>query len=218
MKYKVIAFDLDGTLVNSLTDLANAMNFALKKAGLDTHPVEAYKKFVGDGRENLVIRAMGKSASDEKLRTLVRESFDEYYAVHCNDNTASYPGCAEMLEQLHREGVGTIVLSNKPDEFVDKILRKAYPNHCFSLAWGKKPEYPVKPDGAPLTAMLLELGVEKCDCLYVGDSDVDVFTARNSGVDMIGVDWGFRGREELLGAGAPFVAKKASDILEYINE
>ena len=214
--HKLVVFDLDGTLVNSITDLANATNEGLKRAGLPAHPVEAYKRFVGNGRDKLVERAMGESASDEKLREIVRDTFDSYYAVHCNDNIYAYEGISEMLSALESMKIKTAVLSNKPDEFVDMILKKTLPNHTFTAAWGKRSEFPVKPDRSALLAILSELGVEKSDCLYIGDSDVDVFTAQNAGVDMLGVEWGFRGREELVSAGAPFVAKTAKEIIDNL--
>lgn len=218
MKYKLVVFDLDGTLVNSLTDLAVSVNEGLLKAGLKTHAVEKYKKFVGNGREKLVERAMGKEYNDKKLRSIVKSTFDSYYSLHCNDNTSSYKGCADLLYELKKLGVKTAVLSNKPDEFVEKILNKVYPSHKFDFAWGKKAEYPTKPSPEALNAIVEKSGVKKSECLYIGDSDVDVKTAENAFVDMIGVEWGFRGREELVSAGALFVASTAEEILEYINE
>ncbi len=214
--YKIVIFDLDGTLVDSITDLANATNEGLKLAGLPTHSVEAYKKFVGNGREKLVERAMGDSYSDKKLSELVRDTFDTYYAEHCNDNIYAYDGCEQMLSKLSERGIKTAVLSNKPDEFVEKILKKTYPDHKFTLAWGKKADFPTKPDPKALLEILRELDIPQTECLYIGDSDVDVITAKNAEVDMIGVEWGFRGRYELINCGAPFVAETADDILEYI--
>lgn len=218
MKYKLLVFDLDGTLVNSLTDLAVSVNEGLKKAGLKPHEVEKYKKFVGNGREKLIDRAMGESCKDERLRTIVKDTFDTFYKEHCNDNTTSYNGCEKLLSELKKTGVKTAVLSNKPDEFVSGILSKIYPGHKFDSAWGKKPGYPVKPDPEALNAILKELKIKKSECLYIGDSDVDIFTAKNAGVDMLGVDWGFCERKELIDAGAEFVASSADEILEYINE
>lgn len=218
MKYKLLVFDLDGTLVNSLTDLAVSVNEGLKKAGLKPHEVEKYKKFVGNGREKLIDRAMGESCKDERLRNIVKDTFDTFYKEHCNDNTTSYNGCEKLLSELKKTGVKTAVLSNKPDEFVSGILSKIYPGHKFDSAWGKKPGYSVKPDPEALNAILKELKIKKSECLYIGDSDVDIFTAKNAGVDMLGVDWGFCERKELIDAGAEFVASSADEILEYINE
>ena len=213
---KIAVFDLDGTLVNSLTDLALNVNKGLKKAGLPEHPIEKYKKFVGNGRERLIQRAMGACADDKNKYELVRDTFDSEYKIHCNDNTSAYDGCAQMLDILSKKGIKTAVLSNKPDEFVDKILQKLYPGHRFTEAWGQKPQYRCKPDKQALHAMLALHSIKPGECVYIGDSDVDVFTAKNSGVKMAGVSWGFRGKEELISAGAPFVADTAEQLTEYI--
>ena len=218
MKYRLVVFDLDGTLVNSIFDLANAVNRGLKKAGLPVHDTESYKKFVGNGREKLIDRAMGESHKDEKLRAIVKETFDSYYAEHCNDNTISYEGCSELLKELKNLGIKTAVLSNKPDEFVEKILNKVYPSHKFDLTWGKKSEFQPKPNPDSLNVMLKVLDVKKSECLFIGDSNVDIYTAQNAGVDILGVEWGVRSRKELIDAGAMYVASFAKEILEYINE
>lgn len=215
--YKTVVFDLDGTLVDTIKDLADATNEGLKKLGLPVHSVEKYKKFVGNGKENLVIRAMGEYYNNSDAQ-IVRDTFDACYAAHCNDNVRAYDGCAAMLNKLSELGIKTAVLSNKPDEFVAQILSNVYPDHCFTAAWGKKAEFPIKPDPSALHALLDEIGVSVEDCLYIGDSDVDVFTAQNAGVDMLGVEWGFRGRDELLNAGAKCVVSTAAEILEYIDE
>ena len=213
---KIAVFDLDGTLVNSLTDLALSVNKGLKAAGLEEHPVNRYKTFVGNGRELLVKRAMGDAAGDAEKFELVRSVFNDEYKLHCNDNTEAYEGCAEMLDILSEKGILTAVLSNKPDEFVDRILQKLYPEHRFTEAWGQKPQYKCKPDKESLHAMLALHGIKPDECVYIGDSDVDVFTAKNSDVKMAGVSWGFRGKDELISAGAPFVADTAEQLTEYI--
>lgn len=215
--YKAIIFDLDGTLVDTLYDLADAVNEGLRQAGLPAHDIDEYKYFVGNGRDKLVQRAMGEYY-DEAKADIVRDTFDSYYAEHCNDNVSAYDGCDEMLSKLSVLGIKTGVLSNKPDEFVDRILSNVYPDHSFTAAWGKRAQYPTKPNPTALIALMDELGVAAEDCLYIGDSDVDVYTARNAGVDMLGVEWGFRGAEELLDAGADKVVSSAAEILEYINE
>lgn len=213
---KLAVFDLDGTLVNSLTDLALSVNKGLKAVGLSEHPIEKYKTFVGNGRDLLINRAMGDYSDDEHMRETVMRIFNDEYAAHCNDNTVAYDGCSEMLEILAEKGILTAVLSNKPDEFVAEILKKLYPNHTFAAAWGKKPEYKCKPDGESLRAMLSLFDIHPDECIYIGDSDVDVFTAQNGTVHMAGVSWGFRGKEELIAAGAPFVAANTEQLLEYI--
>lgn len=212
--YKIVVFDLDGTLVNSLYDLGNSVNKGLIKIGAKPHPIEKYKLFVGNGREKLVERAMGNLYNDEEKRKIVRDTFNREYALHSNDNTERYEGCAELLESLKKSGILTAVLSNKPDEYVPEILKKVYPDHIFTEAWGQKPEYKCKPDKESLHAILKKYSIKPDECLYVGDSDVDVFTAQNAEVDMIGVEWGFRGKEELLQAGAKQVVSKAEEILK----
>ena len=213
--YKAVVFDLDGTLVDTLSDLAEATNEGLKKAGLTPRSVDEYRYFVGSGREKLVRRAMGESFTDS-LAEIVGNTFDSYYAIHCNDNVRAYDGCAEMLSRLGKLGIKTAVLSNKPDEFVEGILSNVFPCHSFTASWGKRPEFPVKPDPSALLALLKEISVKPSECLYIGDSDVDVFTAANAGVDMLGAEWGFRGRDELVSAGARNVVKSPYEILEYI--
>lgn len=199
--YKIVIFDLDGTLANTIDDLADATNVGLTKAGLPTHPVEKYKQMVGSGIVNLVKRAM-KPVEDEKVFEIVKNGFDEYYKEHSIDKTSAYEGTEELLNELSKRGIETAVLSNKPDEFVAKILKKIFPNHTFAYAWGKKPEYNIKPNPEALYAILSLTGFDKDECIYVGDSNVDCFTAQNAGVKCCGVSWGFRGREELENAGA----------------
>lgn len=217
-KYKIVVFDLDGTLVNSLTDLANAVNTGLEKVGLPTHQVDTYKKFIGNGRELLVKRAMGEACENQELFNIVHSTFDVEYKVHCNDNTSSYSGCDELLKKLNKANIKIGVLSNKPDEFVADILKKVYPDVKFDMAWGNKKEFPPKPDKTSLLKMLELAEIPRENCLYIGDSNVDVFTAQNAEVDMLGVEWGFRDRQELLDAGAPVVVNSAEKIWEYINE
>lgn len=215
---KLAVFDLDGTLVNSLTDLAESVNKGLLKAGLEPKPVENYKRYVGDGREMMVKRAMGEYAQNEELLSIVRETFNAEYKIHCNDNTSSYEGCEQLLKKLESCGIKTAVQSNKPDEFVGEILNKVYPNHTFIEAWGKKAEYAPKPDKQALLAILSKHNIKPDECIYIGDSDVDVYTAQNAGVHMAGVEWGFRGKEELISVGAPFVAQNAEELFNYIYE
>ena len=214
---KIVVFDLDGTLVNSLTDLAQSVNKGLVKAGIKAEPIENYNQYVGNGREVMITKAMGKLSDNKELFKIVEDTFNSEYAIHCNDNTTAYNGCAQMLNGLEQRRIKTAVLSNKPDEFVAKILSRVYPNHSFTEAWGNKPEYKRKPSGEALIAMLNKHGISKEECIYVGDSDVDVFTAQDAKVKMAGVSWGFRGKDELKSAGAPFVADTAEELLDYIT-
>ena len=177
-------FDLDGTLVNSLEDLAAATNDALRRQGFPTHPMEAYRHFVGDGILMLLRRAAPEGVSPQTLEQL-HQGFDAYYASHCFDHTQPYPGCRQMLEYL-------------------------------SSIFGKRPGYEKKPDPAALNEMIRQQGVPKEGCLYIGDSDVDVYTAHNAGIRCCGALWGFRGYEELAWAGADFLAAAPMDICRYL--
>lgn len=214
--YKCVIFDLDGTLVNSLYDLGDSVNKALKKHGLPTHPYDAYKYFVGNGRAKLIERAMGESAKNELLLEKVTKDYDEDYLIHCLDKTVPYDGILDMLKSLQHSGVKINVLSNKPDEFVKNMLDSLFSDVKFDLAWGKKAQYLAKPDPSSILAILDELSVDKNDCLYVGDSNVDVITARNAGLDFCGVLWGFRTKEELLGEGAKQTVSTADELLRVI--
>ena len=215
---KMTVFDFDGTLVDTLTDLALSVNRGLEAAGLPTHEINEYRYFVGNGREKLIERAMGAASSDAALFKVVGDAFNADYELHCGDHTRPYDGVPELLEKLSGLGIMTAVHSNKPHEFVGVIARKFFPDHSFTDAWGKKPEFLPKPDAGALLELLRLHGVEPEEAVYIGDSDVDVMTAKNAGLRMIGVSWGFRGREELEAAGAPYVVDTADELLQRIMQ
>lgn len=212
--YKYAVFDLDGTLANTLEDLANAVNYALEKNGFKAYPVEAYKQMVGSGIVNLVKKASG--SEDENVIKTLKADFDCYYSRHTVDKTCCYSGGSEMLKKLQKHGVTLAVLSNKPDAFVESILGKLFPDISFAKAWGKKEGFDIKPNPASLNAMLKELNADKSQVVYVGDSNVDVFTAQNGQVGFIGCAWGFRGEQELLEAGAVNVARTCGQLADMI--
>lgn len=215
-KFDTCIFDLDGTLINSLTDLGNCTNEALSLHSLPVHPLKNYKKFVGNGVSNLIRVTMGDKADDEKLFNSVYKAFCMLYNEKCLEETRPYSGIAELIDSLKSNNVKLCVLSNKTDDFVLRIIKALFNENDFNLVWGKKPEYPVKPAPDSLFAMLkvLDCPIEKC--LYVGDSDVDVITARNAGVSFCGVEWGFRVADELRSAGAEIIVKKPSDIAKLV--
>ncbi len=215
--YSLVVFDLDGTLCDTLADLANAVNMALSSEGLPTHPLSSYNQFVGNGVNMLIKSALGDKAEDTELFDKVKAYFDSYYPQHLCDYTLSYSGMAELLHTLTDRGVKTAVHSNKPHIYIDTILSKLYPEHQFSVAWGQQERFERKPSPQALNAMISKLGVDKESVLYVGDSDVDVITAHNAGVKVCGVEWGFRGKDELISAGADYTAKDASELLSIIE-
>lgn len=215
---KLVIFDLDGTLVNSIYDLADCVNKALSMSDLAQNSLEEYYTFVGNGMENLVRRAMKEKCSDDELYLKIRKDFDALYAEHCNDKTVAYDGIAQMLRNLSEEGIDTAVLSNKAHEYVGVILEKCFESHSFSAAWGQQEGIKRKPDAEGVEKLMEHLGYAKDECVYIGDSDVDVFTAQNAGVDMIGVLWGFRGEEELVRTGAKYIADTPATLFKIITE
>lgn len=214
--YSLVVFDLDGTLCNTLSDLANAVNAALISEGLPAHPESSYNQFVGNGVNNLIKSALGDKKDDKALFLKVKAYFDFYYPQHLCDYTASYAGIGELLGELSKRGIKTAVHSNKPHIYIDTILRTLYPEHQFSIAWGQQDRFERKPSPQALDAMISELGVDKESVLYVGDSDVDVYTAHNAGIKVCGVEWGFRGKDELISVGADYIAKDANELLDII--
>lgn len=212
--YKYAIFDLDGTLANTLEDLANAVNYALKENGFDTHPVESYKQMVGSGILNLLKIASG--CDDETTVNRLKQYFDSYYSQHIIDKTCAYPCCEEMLMNLQSKGIQLAVLSNKPHIFVGDILKHLFPQVNFNVAWGKKEGFPIKPNPQSVNAVLKELNADKAQSVYIGDSNVDVLTAKNGEISFIGCAWGFRGVEELQQAGASNIAHSCEELQNLI--
>lgn len=212
---ELCVFDLDGTLVNSLEDLANSTNFALKKYGFGTYPVEKYRYFVGDGVPMLIKRALGENDTPQAEEAMLAE-FNAYYNEHYADHTRPYEGNIEMLRALRQRGIKCAVLSNKPDEFVKIIIKKILPEIDFEWVQGKAEGFPKKPDPTALNFIMQKLGVKKEDVLYIGDSNVDVKTGKNAGVRTCGVLWGFRERDELEKAGADIIISKPQEIIKYL--
>lgn len=214
--YKLVVFDLDGTLADSLEDLADAVNVGLSANGFPIHSVDAYRQMVGSGRLNLIKRAVAP-VTDEDAVMAVLNKYDEYYKEHSIDKTCAYNGVEKLLKALSDKGIVTAVLSNKPDEFVGKILNKLFPDHIFKFAWGKKSEYEIKPCPDALLAIMEMTNVKREECIYVGDSNVDCFTAHNAGVKCCGVSWGFRGKDELVSAGADVIIDTPMELLEKFD-
>lgn len=215
---KICVFDLDGTLVNSLYDLAGAMNYALVKNGFKPHETQKYRFMVGNGISTLADRAMvipkGMATDEQKKQVLA--DFNVYYTEHSIDKTVPYDGIVDLLAELDKLSVKYAIMSNKPDKFTKFIAEKLFPNNTFVAAWGQQTKFERKPCPDALLAMLAELGFDKDDCLYIGDSNVDVQTAKNAEIDFCGVSWGFRPESELIAEGATFIAKTAEEILSRL--
>ena len=213
--YQAVLFDLDGTLLNTLQDLADATNAALAAFGLPADTVDEVRRFVGNGVRLLMERAVPGGAQHPQFEEILAY-FKEYYAAHCRVNTAPYPGVLPMLETLQAAGVPVAVISNKFDGAV-KQLAAAYFGPRVALAVGEKPGVRKKPAPDAVLHALDQLGVAPQRAVYIGDSDVDVATARNAGTDGIAVCWGFRSRQELEAAGAARIAQSPEELLGMLR-
>lgn len=213
---KLVVFDLDGTLVDSIADLGIAVNIALKEYNLPLNPMSDYYTFVGNGIEDLVRRSMRDKGSDDELYLKVRKVFDAYYHAHSNDNTKAYEGVAEVLNELKLKGIRTAVLTNKAHEYVGDILSKCFPDFTFDLYYGQRQGIERKPHPQAFELLLAELNISKEDCLYIGDSEVDVKTAFNAEVDLVAVNWGYRSEETLKNTGAEIIVSTPKEILNYV--
>ena len=216
---KLIIFDLDGTLVNSIYDLADSMNYALKKYGFPTHETEKYKKMVGSGISVLADKAMviPVGSADPDMKKALLADYNEYYNIHCMDKTRPYENIKELLDELDKRNIFYSVMSNKPDIFSKKIVETLFPENKFASIWGKRDGFERKPSPQSVWALIDELNVKRDECLYIGDSDVDAQTAQNAGLKFCGVEWGFRSIEELQNAGAELIVKTPLDILTVIQ-
>ena len=202
MRYKAILFDLDGTLLDTLEDLATAANRALGTLGLPAHPTDAYRVFVGDGLRTLAERILpGEQRSAAQVDALVA-AFEREYSRTWNERTAPYAGVPEMLDRLTAGGSRLSVLSNKPDAFTRLCVEQLLPHWTFAPLYGQRPGVPRKPDPAAALAIAVELGLDPAEVLYLGDTATDMHTARAAGMAAVGVLWGFRSADELHAAGA----------------
>jgi phosphoglycolate phosphatase len=217
MKYKGIIFDLDGTLVDSLQDIADAMNEMLSCNGYATHDESVYKLFVGSGIRNLVYKALPAYARKEDI---INRCFAEMMALYRNnfvDKSDLYPGISDMLDQLALKGVKMSILSNKADEFVSKVVDVLLPNWEFESVIGLTTEEDKKPNPKYALQLANEMGFNASEIVFMGDSSVDMKTAINAGMTPVGVLWGFRSKEELLENGAKYLLEKPSDFFEVID-
>ncbi|MGD9948230.1 MAG: HAD family hydrolase [Desulfobulbus sp.] len=205
MSYKAVLFDLDGTLLDTLEDLANAGNRVLAARSLPVHPADAYRYFVGDGIATLVERILPATHRQPESIAATVADFQREYAENWHDRTAPYNGVPEMLEQLVASGLRLAILSNKPDDFTQLCVKKLLAQWPFEPIFGQRPGIPKKPDPAAALEVAELLGCLPQEILYVGDTSIDMRTARSAGMEPVGVLWGFRGADELREAGAAWL-------------
>jgi phosphoglycolate phosphatase len=211
----LVIFDLDGTLLNTISDLGNACNYALEKMGYQPHPLSAYNFMVGNGVRKLLERAE-PDASPEVIDKLLVD-FREFYDQHCTDTTEPYPGIPELLADLTAKGVKVAVATNKYQSAAERIIHHFFPDIPFAAVLGQVDDRPTKPDPSVVFAVLNASPTPKAEVVFVGDSGVDMETARRACVNSIGVTWGFRPVSELRRAYADHIVSNPNEILKLVT-
>ena len=215
-RFSAVLFDLDGTLLDTLADIASSMNFTLQQHGLQPYTLQEYPFLVGSGLREMVLAALHGQGRADDLADEIVEGFRAEYDRRWAENSRSYDGMVEALQRLHEAGVRLAVLSNKPDSFTQVMVRRLLPAELFDAVLGHREPFPIKPAPDSTLHILRQLGVSPERAALVGDSDVDILTARNAGIVPIGVDWGFRPREELIEAGARYMASSPSALASWL--
>ena len=229
---KALIFDLDGTLIDSLQDIADAMNRVLTARQLPRHTYAEYKEFIGRGLKNLVERCLPTDQQNEELKASCHEALIREYSEHFVVKTDFYPGIRELLEQISLKYADRrqssqadrnsrlfpmAILSNKADEITQLIAQDLGLTAYFDLVLGATPRFPRKPDTQSSLYLAEQLGCRPAEVLYIGDSGVDMQTAKNAGMTALGVSWGFRSRQELLDNGADYVVDTPAEILDLLK-
>lgn len=209
--YKLAIFDLDGTILDTLKDLTNSTNYALKKNGYKERTIEEVRSFVGNGIGKLIERALPKETEREVYEKVLRD-FTEHYKIHCADYTCAYDGIVELVIKLKERGIKTAVVSNKAD-FAVKSLCEQYFKGLFEYTVGERTGIKRKPEPDSVYEVMNRLNISKENTVYIGDSEVDIKTANNAGIDIISVDWGFRKKEFLVENGAKVIASNMHELL-----
>lgn len=212
MENQLIIFDLDGTLLNTIGDLAVGCDHMLSLRGLPTHSYEEYCTFVGNGIMRLVERALPEELRTEEYVKAARRDFVEFYIDNIDNHTVPYEGMVELVEQLQTKGAKLAVASNKFQAGTEKLIRKFFPTIEWVEICGNREGVPLKPDTALVDMIIEKAGVERKNCTMVGDSAVDIQTARNAAIRSVGVSWGFRSREELEQAGADHITDTIEEL------
>ncbi len=210
-----VIFDLDGTLLDTLEDLADAVNYAMRAFGLEEKTVSQVRSYVGNGIRKLIERSVPGGGQREDFEEIL-QCFREYYGIHCQDKTKPYEGIMELLAGLKEKGYEMAIVSNKHHSAVEE-LRAIFFAEYITVAIGQMEDLKPKPAPDAVDLALEKLGCDRKDAIYVGDSDVDKATADNSGMDCIAVTWGFRDRELLKGLQPAVIADRPEQILEYLE-
>ena len=213
---KLVIFDLDGTVCNTIDDLADATNYAMRTLGYPTHDVPTYKYFVGNGIPKLIYRALPEGHKSDEEHAKAMKLMLDYYAVHFADSSAPYNGIMEMLSTLKEKGIHIAICTNKAHNMAVTIAEKIF-GGIFEAVIGQQEGRPLKPDSFSPMEIINKFGVKPEETVFIGDSGVDMKTAVNTGTESIGVTWGFRTVDELKENGARHIADTPSDIIDIIN-
>jgi len=217
MNFKAVIFDLDGTLIDTIDDLADSMNSVLLASGFPTHETNKYKYFVGDGMKNLVKRALPEGDYDDSIIEEYLRQMKEQYAKNWAAKSKPYSGIPELLDSLERLQIPKAVLSNKAHEFTVEVIKELLPKWNFDFVYGERQGITRKPDPSGALEIVNNLGLKPEDILYVGDTSTDMKTAKNAGMYAVGVLWGFREEAELLEHGADSIIAEPLKLLELLK-
>ena len=219
MRYKAVLFDLDGTLLDTLSDLAAALNAARQMNGLGAQDTDLIKSFIGNGRRKLIERSLGADPGeyDEDLAAKLLTDDSQYYNSHCMVNTKPYDGIVDLVRRLKSDGLKICCITNKADETAKILIDHFFPD-MFDIVTGSVPEVPVKPDPEMVSRCLIKLGLQESECIFIGDSEVDIMTAANAGMDSVSVCWGYKTREFLEQEGASRICTRPLDLRRYIYD
>lgn len=213
---KAVLFDLDGTLLNTMADLAAAANSAAKKCGYAPKPISEFNEYIGHGTEYMLSRVTDMPKNSEAVKK-VKAEFRKYYGEHYSDNTVAYDGMVKVLDTLKNMGIKLGVVTNKLQEMTVRLIKENFGDR-FDTVWGDDGVTAAKPDPERAVKAAAELCVKPDQCLFVGDSDVDMFLAQNFGAHSVGASWGFRTKKELVSSGAEFIADTPDDIISAVTE
>lgn len=213
---KLVIFDLDGTLLNSLEDLADSANHVLALNGYPVHPVDDYRYFVGDGVRKLIERILPENCRTESVIETVKREFVDYYDIHKEDKTIAYEGLSALLSELKRMGLKVAVATNKVHHAVAPLLAKYFPGFNFDVAIGQREGIPVKPAPQIVFDIMNAAECNASETLHVGDTGTDMQLAHNAGIRCVGVTWGYRPESELVAADADYIIHKPSELLNLL--
>ena len=217
MTPELVIFDLDGTLLDTIEDLANSVNHALQVYNFPIHPLEAYRYFIGNGVNKLLERALPEDKRSADFVSMLKVEFIKHYFAHAEEFTKPYPGISQLLVDIQNQGIKLGVASNKVHDATVQLVNRFFPEIRFTAVFGQREGYPVKPNPGILEEIIEMAGVEKANVLYVGDSGVDVATAYNAKVPFVGVLWGFRPQKELEEVGATQFVETTDELFEIVN-